>query len=371
MAKLEHKDLLDAGVHFGHLTRKWDPKMAPYIFMEKNGIHIIDLHKSLECLEEASNALKSVVRSGRKIMFVATKKQAKEIVAAEAQRLNMPFVTERWLGGMLTNFATIRKSLKKMSSIEKLMKEDQYTNLAKRERLMVSREKAKLERVLGGISELTRLPAALFVIDVKREHIAVKEAKKLNIPVYAMIRPRDGDFLYSSYEIEMMLADIHSAKAIGAQGVVFGLLNTKAEIDNDTLKSLMQASKGLGVTFHRAIDCCLDAGLAVETILSAGCDRILTSGLASTAELGADCIKSMVEQSRGRLSIMAGAGINASNVACIVKATGVQEVHLSGKVSRASQMQTVTNCGLLPEFKNINVTGSGKIDELKKALQGF
>jgi small subunit ribosomal protein S2 len=187
MGNIKHKDLLDAGVHFGHLTRKWDPKMAPYIFMEKNGIHIIDLNKTLSSLEEASNALGNIVRSGRKVMFVATKKQAKEVVVDEAKRLNMPYVTERWLGGMLTNFATIRKSLKKMTSIEKLMKEDTYLHLAKRERLMITREKEKLERILGGIADLTRLPAALFVVDVKREHIAIKEAKKLNIPVFAMV----------------------------------------------------------------------------------------------------------------------------------------------------------------------------------------
>jgi len=185
--KLTQKDLLDAGVHFGHLTRKWDPKMAPYIFMEKNGIHIIDLTKTLECLDKASYALKNIVRSGRKVLFVATKKQAQDVVAEEARRLNMPYVTERWLGGMLTNFATIRKSLKKMTSIDKMMKDESYQNLAKRERLMISREKAKLERVLGGIADLNRLPAALFVIDVKREHIAVKEAQKLNIPVFAMV----------------------------------------------------------------------------------------------------------------------------------------------------------------------------------------
>ncbi|MEM7109908.1 MAG: 30S ribosomal protein S2 [Bacteroidota bacterium] len=185
--KLEYKDLLDAGVHFGHLTRKWDPKMAPYIFMEKNGIHIIDLNKSLECLDKASYALKNIVRSGRKVLFVATKKQAQDVVSTEAKRLNMPYVTDRWLGGMLTNFSTIRKSLKKMTSIDKLMKDESYQNLAKRERLMVAREKEKLERVLGGISDLNRLPAALFIIDVRREHIAVKEAQKLNIPVFAMV----------------------------------------------------------------------------------------------------------------------------------------------------------------------------------------
>lgn len=186
MSKITNKDLLDAGVHFGHLTRKWDPRMAPYIFMEKNGIHIIDLNKTLSSLEEASNAVRSIVRSGRKVMFVATKKQARAIVAEEAQRLNMPFVTERWLGGMLTNFATMRKSLKKLAGIDKLMKDESFRVLAKRERLMKTREKAKLERLLGGITDLTRLPAALFVIDVKREHIAVAEAKKLNIPVFAL-----------------------------------------------------------------------------------------------------------------------------------------------------------------------------------------
>lgn len=185
--KITNQELMDAGVHFGHLTRKWNPKMSEYIFMENNGIHIIDLNKTLKNLEEAAFALKNIVRSGRKIMFVATKKQAKDIIAEESARLNMPFVTERWLGGMLTNFATIRKSLKKLQQIEKLMKDEAFTNLAKRERLTVSREKAKLEKLLGGIADLNRLPAALFIIDVKREHIAVAEAQKLNIPIFAMV----------------------------------------------------------------------------------------------------------------------------------------------------------------------------------------
>ncbi|MCU0448408.1 MAG: 30S ribosomal protein S2 [Bernardetiaceae bacterium] len=187
MSNLEYKDLLDAGVHFGHLTRKWNPKMAPYIFMERNGIHIIDLNKTLACLESASDAMKKIIRSGRKVMFVATKKQAKEVVAAEAARLKMPFVTERWLGGMLTNFATIRKSLKKLQTIEKMMKDETtFNSLAKRERLMMGREREKLHKVLGGVADQTRLPAALFVVDVKREHIAVKEAQRLNIPVFAI-----------------------------------------------------------------------------------------------------------------------------------------------------------------------------------------
>jgi small subunit ribosomal protein S2 len=187
MAKVNKEELLKAGVHFGHLTRKWDPKMAPYIFMEKNGIHIIDLNKTVSGLERAGDALKSIVQSGRKVMFVATKKQAQDLVTNEAKRLNMPFATDRWLGGMLTNFATVRKSLKKMSSMDKMMKGEEYAPMAKRERLMLNREKEKLQRVLGGIAALTRLPAAMFVIDVKREHIAVAEAKKLNIPVFALV----------------------------------------------------------------------------------------------------------------------------------------------------------------------------------------
>lgn len=187
MSNLEYKDLLDAGVHFGHLTRKWNPKMAPYIFMERNGIHIIDLNKTLASIDTASKAIKTIVRSGRKVMFVATKKQAKEIIGEEARRLKMPYVTERWLGGMLTNFATIRKSLKKLATIDKMIKDDTYKNLAKRERLTLTRERDKLQKLLGGIADQTRLPAALFVVDVKREHIAVKEAQRLNIPVFAIV----------------------------------------------------------------------------------------------------------------------------------------------------------------------------------------
>lgn len=187
MAQIEYKDLLNAGVHFGHLTRKWDPRMAPYIFMEKNGIHIVDLNKTLNSLEQAEAALKQIVRSGKKIMFVATKKQAQEIVTEEAKRLKMPYVTDRWLGGMLTNFGTIRKSIKKMQTLEKtLADEEMVKNIAKRERLMLTREQEKLTRVLGGIADLTRLPSALFVVDVKREHIAISEARRLNIPVFAI-----------------------------------------------------------------------------------------------------------------------------------------------------------------------------------------
>jgi small subunit ribosomal protein S2 len=187
MARTTYQDLLDAGVHFGHLTRKWDPKMSQYIFMERNGIHIIDLNKTLTKVEEAAAAIKQIVKSGRKVLFVATKKQAKDIVAEHAKGVNMPFITERWLGGMLTNFATVRKSIKKMSNIDKLTKDGTYSNLSKKERLMIQRERIKLETLLGGIADLNRLPAALFLIDVKKEHIAVSEALKLNIPTFAMV----------------------------------------------------------------------------------------------------------------------------------------------------------------------------------------
>ncbi|HEY0895820.1 MAG TPA: 30S ribosomal protein S2 [Sphingobacteriaceae bacterium] len=187
MARTTYQDLLDAGVHFGHLTRKWDPKMSQYIFMERNGIHIIDLNKTLNKLEEAAAAIKQIVKSGRKVLFVATKKQAKDIVAEQAKSVNMPFVTERWLGGMLTNFATVRKSIKKMSNIDRMTKDGTYDVLSKKEKLMIQRERIKLESLLGGISDLNRLPAALFLIDVKKEHIAVSEALKLNIPTFAMV----------------------------------------------------------------------------------------------------------------------------------------------------------------------------------------
>jgi small subunit ribosomal protein S2 len=187
MAKVTYQELLDAGVHFGHLKRKWHPKMAPFIFMEKNDIHIIDLNQTQTRLDEAANAVKSIVKSGRKILFVATKKQAKEIIEAEAKRLNMPFVTERWLGGMLTNFTTVRKSIKKMGNIDKMEGNGTMATLSKKERLMIAREREKLGRVLGGIEDLSRLPAALFIVDIKKEHIAVKEAQKLNIPTIAMV----------------------------------------------------------------------------------------------------------------------------------------------------------------------------------------
>ena len=187
MPRTDFNQLLEAGVHFGHLKRKWNPKMAPYIFMEKNGIHIIDLHKTVVKLDEAASALKQIAKSGRKVLFVATKKQAKDIVAEKVSTVAMPYVTERWPGGMLTNFPTIRKAVKKMATIDKLTNEGTFDNFSKREKLQIARQRAKLEKNLGSIADLTRLPAALFVIDVQKEANAVKEAKRLNIPVFAMV----------------------------------------------------------------------------------------------------------------------------------------------------------------------------------------
>ncbi|MGN6508769.1 MAG: 30S ribosomal protein S2 [Chitinophaga sp.] len=181
------QQLLEAGVHFGHLKKKWNPKMLPYIFAEKKGIHIIDLNKTVEGLQETAAALKSIAKSGKKIMFVATKKQAKEIVAEAAKRVNMPYVTERWLGGMLTNFATIRKSVKKMQSIEKMLADGTFDNITKKERLTLSRDKDKMEKVLGGISQLARVPAALFIVDISHEHIALAEAKRLGVSTFGMV----------------------------------------------------------------------------------------------------------------------------------------------------------------------------------------
>jgi small subunit ribosomal protein S2 len=199
MSKTTFQDLLDAGVHFGHMKRKWNPKMAPYIFMEKNGIHIIDLHKTVVKIDEAAKVLHNIARSGRKVLFVATKKQAKDIVAEKVKTIEMPYVTERWPGGMLTNFPTIRKAVKKMKSIDGMIVDGTFETLSKREKLQISRQRAKLEKNLGSIADLSRLPAALFIVDIQKEANAVKEAKRLNIPVIAMVDtccdPTDIDFV--------------------------------------------------------------------------------------------------------------------------------------------------------------------------------
>jgi small subunit ribosomal protein S2 len=255
MAQIEYKDLLDAGVHFGHLTRKWDPRMAPYIFMEKNGIHIIDLNKTLASLDEAANALKGIVRSGRKVMFVATKKQAQEIVSEEARRLKMPYVTDRWQGGMLTNFATIRKSLKKMQTLDKMLKDEETVkSIAKRERLTRSRDKEKLERVLGGIADLTRLPAALFIVDVKREHIAVAEAHRLGIPVFAMCdtnsNPEDVDFAIPANDDAYKSISLITL-AIG-KAIEEGLMERKQDKDDQRVQEEEDAKRNEDLVQARA-----------------------------------------------------------------------------------------------------------------------
>jgi len=202
MAKTDVKELLDAGVHFGHLTRKWNPNMAPYIYMERNGIHIINLYKTAAKLEESVNALKKIELSGRKILFVATKKQAKDIVAQKADSVNMPYITERWPGGMLTNFVTIRKAVKKMNAIDRMKADGTFETLSKKEKLQVDRQRAKLEKNLGSISEMTRLPGAIFIVDTLNEKISVQEAQKLNIPIFAMVDtnsdPNEVDFIIPS-----------------------------------------------------------------------------------------------------------------------------------------------------------------------------
>jgi len=228
---IEVKDLLEAGVHFGHLTRKWNPNMAPYIYMERNGIHVINLYKTAAKIEEANEALKKIAASGRKVLFVATKKQAKDIVAEKATSVAMPYITERWPGGMLTNFATIRKAVKKMTEIDKMTADGTFDNLSKREKLQISRQRAKLEKNLGSISDLTRLPSALFVVDVMKEHIAVKEANRLGIPVFGIVDtnsdPRKVDFVIpgnddASKSIDMILSVV-------SESVKEGLSQRKAE----------------------------------------------------------------------------------------------------------------------------------------------
>jgi small subunit ribosomal protein S2 len=218
--------LLEAGCHFGHLKRKWNPAMAPYIFMERNGIHIIDLYKTSAKLDEAAKALKSIAKAGKKVLFVATKKQAKQVVADKASSINMPFVIERWPGGMLTNFPTIRKAVKKMASIDKMTKDGTFDNLSKREKLQITRQRAKLEKNLGSIADLNRLPSALFVVDVLKEHIAVAEAVRLGIPVFAIVDtnsdPSDIDFVIpanddASKSIEIVLDTVISAMAEGLE----------------------------------------------------------------------------------------------------------------------------------------------------------
>ena len=231
MSRTNFDMLLKAGCHFGHLTRKWNPAMAPYIFMERNGIHIIDLYKTAAKIDEAAEALKQIAKSGKKILFVATKKQAKDVVADKAASVNMPYVIERWPGGMLTNFPTIRKAVKKMANIDKLMNDGTYSNLSKREILQITRQRAKLEKNLGSIADLTRLPSALFVVDVMKENIAVREANRLGIPVFAMVDtnsdPRNIDYIIPANDDAKDSIDVVLSACCGA--IAEGLEERKVE----------------------------------------------------------------------------------------------------------------------------------------------
>lgn len=254
MSRTTFNDLLDAGAHFGHLKRKWDPNMAPYIFMERNGIHIIDLYKTIVKLDEAANALSQIAKSGKKILFVATKKQAKDIVAEKIKEINMPYVTERWSGGMLTNFPTIRKAIKKMVSIDKMTADGTFNHLSKRERLQIQRQRAKLEKNLGSIADLTRLPAALFIVDIQKERIAVLEAKKLNIPIFAIVdtnsNPNLVDFAIPANDDAAKSIDL--IVGILAKAVQEGYEERKLEREKEALSKEKKAEKKPTVNEEKA-----------------------------------------------------------------------------------------------------------------------
>ena len=265
MARTDFNTLLEAGVHFGHLKRKWNPRMAPYIFMEKNGIHIIDLHKTVVKLDEAAAALKQIAKSGRRVLFVATKKQAKEIVAEKVAAVTMPYVTERWAGGMLTNFPTIRKAVKKMATIDKQIADGLFENFSKREKLQISRQRAKLERNLGSIADLNRLPAALFVIDVQKEQNAVKEAKRLSIPVFAMVDtccdPTDIDYVIPANDdaaksIATILDVVCAAIAEGAE-------ERKLEKEKEAQETEAAEAKQSKPRIKKAVKAAVDAQEAI------------------------------------------------------------------------------------------------------------
>lgn len=245
MSRTNFDALLEAGCHFGHLKRKWNPAMAPYIFMERNGIHIIDLHKTVAKVDEAAEALKQIAKSGKKILFVATKKQAKQVVSEKAASVNMPYVTERWPGGMLTNFPTIRKAIKKMATIDKMTKDGTFDNLSKREKLQITRQRAKLEKTLGSIVDLTRLPSALFVVDVMKEHIAVREANRLGIPVFGMVDtnsdPNNIDYVIPANDdatksVEVILGAICEAMNEGLQERKAEKIDTEAAGEGEAPK---------------------------------------------------------------------------------------------------------------------------------------
>ena len=245
MADDKIKEMLDAGVHFGHLTRKWNPSMAPYIFMERNGIHIIDLYKTQAKLEQAQEAIRKIASSGRKILYVATKKQAKDIITDNAKEVNMPFITERWPGGMLTNFVTIRKAVKKMQSIDRMKEDGTFDTLSKKERLQVDRQRAKLDRQLGSIEDMTRLPGALFIVDINKEHIAVKEAHKLGIPTFAIVDtnsdPHEVDFAVPGNDDATKSIDVLVRRMTAA--IKEGLQERQAEKDRAAKEKIEKAAK--------------------------------------------------------------------------------------------------------------------------------
>jgi len=274
------QQLLEAGVHFGHLKKKWNPKMLPYIFAEKKGIHIIDLNKTVEGLQEAAAAMKAIARSGKKIMFVATKKQAKEIVMECAQRVNMPFVTERWLGGMLTNFNTVRKSVKKMQSIEKMLSDGSAENLTKKERLTLTRDKDKMEKVLGGIAQISRVPAALFLVDIGHEHIALAEAKRLNIGTFGMVDtncdPNKVDFAIPSNDdatksIAIIVNYITAAIAEGLQ-------ERQADKEDDDNSDVEESAEAKAARFEMGAEGGDDKGRRSKGGAPAGGGRRRTTG---------------------------------------------------------------------------------------------
>ena len=274
MSRVNFDQLLEAGVHFGHLKRKWNPAMAPYIFMERNGIHIIDLHKTVAKVDECAEILKQFAKAGKKVLFVATKKQAKQIVADRAGSIGMPYVTERWPGGMLTNFPTIRKAIKKMTTIDKMTKDGTFDNLSKREKLQITRQRAKLEKTLGSIIDLTRLPSALFVVDVMKEHIAVREANRLGIPVFAMVDtnsdPNNIDYVVPANDdatksVDVILGAIVEAMNEGLQERKAEKIDSSDDNDGDAPKRERKAKTGAKKERIAKVDDAVDAP-AIEDV---------------------------------------------------------------------------------------------------------
>jgi small subunit ribosomal protein S2 len=275
MSRVTFDQLLEAGSHFGHLKRKWNPAMAPYIFMERNGIHIIDLHKTVVKIDEAAAALKQIAKSGRRVLFVATKKQAKQVVADKAISVSMPYVTERWPGGMLTNFPTIRKAVKKMTTIDKMAKDGTFDQLSKREKLQITRQRAKLEKNLGSIADLNRLPSALFVVDVMKEHIAVAEANRLNIPVFAMVDtnsdPNNIDFVIPANDdatksIEVVLDALCSAINEGLEERKVEKIDTSSENEETPIRRERKAKVTKKALIAKDDEAALNANIASKFV---------------------------------------------------------------------------------------------------------